>query len=175
MGDSLYKMKVPNIEIQKSLNSLFFDYLTKITNSKAVKQYRVFETLRNINLDGFKNEIKALFAAIPFTNYVKNNMGEYEGYYASVIFTFLASLGFDIVAEDYTNKGRIDMTIKTPDAIFILEFKVDMQEEAAIQQIKTNKYYEKYLTENKNIYIIGMHFSSTEKNIVSFEWEELAR
>jgi hypothetical protein len=45
-------------------------------------------------------------------------------------------------------------------------------EETALQQIKTKKYYEKYLSKNKPIYLIGMHFDSTEKNIVGFEWEE---
>ena len=53
-----------------------------------------------------ETEIKSLFAAIPYQNYVNNNMGTYEGYYASVMYTFMASLGFLAYAEDTTNKGR---------------------------------------------------------------------
>ncbi len=103
---------------------------------------------------------------------MNNNIFVYEGYYASVIFAFLSSLGFDVIIEDHTNHGRIDMTMIGPESIFILEFKVDMPHEAAIHQIETRKYYEKYLSEKKVIYLIGMHFDSNERNIVNFEWKE---
>jgi RecB family endonuclease NucS len=99
-------------------------------------------------------------------------MARYEGYYASVVYTFLASLGFNVIAEDTTNTGRIDMTLITPQSIVIIEFKVDKSEEAALEQIKTNRYYEKYLSEEKGIYFIGIHFSSKTKNIEGFLWEK---
>ncbi|MBK8805215.1 MAG: ATP-binding protein [Bacteroidales bacterium] len=170
-GRITYKMKIPNREIQISLNALFLDYLTNINGQKAQIQNNVAISLLELKFDVFKQNIHSLFASISYTGYVNNNIGIYEGYYVSVVFAFLSSIGLDIVLEDHTNKGRIDMTIKTPDTIFILEFKVDVPEETAIQQIKTKKYYEKYLFENKTIYLLGMHFSSTEKNIVGFDWE----
>jgi hypothetical protein len=64
------------------------------------------------------------------------------------------------------------MTLIAPKSILILEFKVDQPEEAAIQQIKTNRYHEKYLSEGKEIYLIGIHFSSKKKNIESFVLEK---
>jgi hypothetical protein len=64
------------------------------------------------------------------------------------------------------------MTMIGPDSIFIIEFKVDMPDESAIYQIENKKYYDKYLSENKNIYLIGIHFDSEERNIVNFEWKE---
>ena len=58
-----------------------------------------------------------------------------------------------------------------PKSIVILEFKVDKSEEAALLQIKTKRYYEKYLSEGKEIYLVGIHFSSKIKNIEGFVWE----
>jgi len=121
----------------------------------------------------FQQELKSLFAAIPYDNYVNNNISIYEGYYASVIFAFLSSLGFEVRTEDHTNAGRVDMTMIGPDKNFIIEFKVDMPDESAIHQIETKKYYEKYLSENKKIYLIGIHFDSEERNIINFEWKSL--
>ena len=64
------------------------------------------------------------------------------------------------------------MTLIGPEQIFILEFKVDMPAEAALEQIKTKKYYEKYLSSGKKIILIGIHFDSKIRNIAGFEWEE---
>jgi RecB family endonuclease NucS len=89
-----------------------------------------------------------------------------------VVYTFLASLGFNVIAEDTTNTGRIDITLISPQSIVIIEFKVDKSEEAALEQIKTNRYYEKYLSEGKEIYLVGIHFSSKTKNIEGFMWEK---
>jgi hypothetical protein len=79
-------------------------------------------------------------------------------------------LGYDAVAEDVTNKGRIDLTLKTRDKILIIEFKVDKKEEP-IKQIRERKYYEKYFNENKKIYLIGINFDSEERNISEYKYE----
>ncbi len=75
-----------------------------------------------------------------------------------------------------TNKGRIDLTIKLPNRIIIMEFKVD-SEEQALAQIKAKKYYEKYLQEAKvnqqEIIIVGLCFSSEDKNITEFDWQAI--
>ena len=43
----------------------------------------------------------------------------------------------------------------------------------ALKQIKDKKYPEKYLSENKDIYLIGIEFDEAEKNISDFEYEKL--
>ncbi|MEO1953700.1 MAG: PD-(D/E)XK nuclease domain-containing protein, partial [Campylobacterales bacterium] len=98
-------------------------------------------------------------------------MYEYEGYYVSVFYAYLKAMGIDIVAEDITNKGRIDLTIKMPKAIYICEFKVDGSD--ALKQIKDKKYYEKYLDEKKEIYLVGIEFDTKERNIIKFEYESI--
>ena len=97
-------------------------------------------------------------------------MQKHEGFYASVIYVYLQSLGLDIIGEDVTNKGRIDLTIKMDEAIYILEFKVDGSGNA-LEQIKTNAYAAKYMNQNRDIYLIGIHFDTKAKNISVFEWE----
>jgi hypothetical protein len=48
-----------------------------------------------------------------------------------------------------------------------------MAKKEALKQIKEKKYHEKYLSEKKDIYLIGIEFSKEEKNICFFEWESL--
>ncbi|MCF6238846.1 MAG: PD-(D/E)XK nuclease domain-containing protein, partial [Candidatus Marinimicrobia bacterium] len=82
------------------------------------------------------------------------------------------SLGLDITGEDVTNKGRIDLTIKLGNNLYILEFKVDGSGNA-LEQIKQKNYQQKYLDKGANIYLIGIDFSSAEKNITDFAWERM--
>ncbi len=58
------------------------------------------------------------------------------------------------------------------DAIYLIEFKVDMPEEKALAQMKTKGYAEKYQTRGKKIILIGIGFSSDERNITNFIRED---
>jgi Predicted AAA-ATPase/PD-(D/E)XK nuclease superfamily len=170
-----YQLKVPNREIQKSLNQLFINYLTNQPVETLAQQKQIYTDI-STDLEQLKLTLTSLFASIPYNNYANKIIEKYEGYYASVVFTYLMSLGFPCIAEDVTQKGRIDLTIKLPNRIVIIEFKVD-QEEQALAQIKHKKYYQKYLSEAKakkqNIYIVGICFASKDKNISEFEWEKI--
>ncbi|NPA11532.1 MAG: ATP-binding protein [Epsilonproteobacteria bacterium] len=177
-----YKLKIPNLEIQISLNELFLLYFTN--NTYEEDRLSLYEALSEANLEKFKVILTSLFASIPYNNYVKNEIGEYEGYYSSVMYSFLAGSGLDIVAEDVTNAGRIDLTIKIGNYIYIIEFKVMENEESeklkvknekceALGQIKEKRYYEKYMSEGKEIYLIGVCFDKSKKNISYFEWEKI--
>jgi hypothetical protein len=115
--------------------------------------------------------LTSLFASIPYNNFTNNNIQNYEGYYASVIYAYFASLGVDIIAEDVTNLGRIDLTLIIKDKIYIIEFKVG--EEDALNQIKQKEYHKKYLSENKEIILIGINFDKEKRNIAKVEWEKI--
>jgi len=171
-----YQLKIPNREIQKSLNQLFITYLTDQTLDIRMNQKQIYQDLVSHDIASLKNTLSALFASIPYNNYANKIIQKYEGYYASVVFTYLMSLGFPCIAEDVTNKGRIDLTLKLPNRIVIIEFKVDSPE-TALEQIKQKKYYAKYQAEayekGQELYIVGICFSSQDKNITEFNWETI--
>ncbi|MFO7812507.1 MAG: PD-(D/E)XK nuclease domain-containing protein, partial [Pelovirga sp.] len=164
-----YSLGFPNREVAITFNNVIINYLTGSSNILPVKN-QLLASLKQQDLDGFEQTIKSLFAAIPYTNYVNNTISSYEGYYASVIYAYLASLGLDITAEDVTSLGRIDLTIRMGDVIYILEFKVDGSGDA-LKQIKERNYQQKYQTAGKNIILIGIDFDSSSRNVTGFAWE----
>ena len=170
-----YKLKVPNIEIQSSLNSLFFDYLASVKVDKSLIMNDVAFALYSKDIKTVHTKLFSLFASISHHNYSNNIIATFEGYYASVMFAFMASLGFDVVAEDTTNHGRIDMTIKVPGRVYIVEFKVDMPAEAALAQCHERRYHEKYLADGRPITLVGIHFDSQKRNIAAFEVEDVIK
>jgi hypothetical protein len=168
---TVYKLTMPNKEVQISFNDIL---ITKLTNRKNGEvenaQDRIILALEEGDICSFEKELKAIFAGIPYENYVKNNIAHFEGYYASVVYAYLASLGFAIIGEDVTNRGRIDITLKMKDKTYIIEFKVG---ENALEQIKERKYWEKYKAEEKEIIILGIEFDESQRNVSKVEWEKV--
>lgn len=82
-------------------------------------------------------------------------------------------MGYHIIGEDVTNKGRIDLTLFFKDKIYIFEFKVDSIKGEALRQIKEKGYAEKYRGSGCEIYLVGIEFDSNEMNIVNFEWKKV--
>ena len=171
-GGYEYLLAVPNKEVQLSLNDVLIDFLTDQLSAKNRYQDQLYTIFETADIQSLQQTLTSLFASIPYNNYVNNTISDYEGYFASVIYAYLASLGLEITAEDVTSKGRIYLTIRLNDNIYILEFKMDGSGNA-LEQIKDKNYQQKYLDERKSIYLIGIDFSSMEKNIAGFEWEQI--
>ena len=78
----------------------------------------------------------------------------------------------DANAEDVTNRGRIDISVKVKDDLYyIIELKLDESAEEALKQIKGKKYYEKYEKKENTIHLLGINFSSKERNITDCKEE----
>jgi hypothetical protein len=82
-------------------------------------------------------------------------------------------LGADIASEVSVSTGRVDMIIHTHSTVYIFEFKLNQSAEIALSQIKERRYYEKYLTSNKNILLVGLNFEYETKHITAL-WEKQA-
>ncbi len=169
-GTPKYHLAIPNQEVKISLMSSIADFISKIQQPIQIKN-NIYESLLENNFSSLEINIKALYASIPYNLFTKNDMDKKEGYYVSVFYSYIKALGIDIVGEDCTSKGRIDLTIKLNTAIYIIEFKVDGK--SALQQIKDKNYHEKYLSENLPIYIVGIEFDKEERNISKMEWEKV--
>ncbi len=168
-----YKLGIPNKEISISLNNLFINYLTTQTTEKLKHQKSLLKMLRDADLDGFRDALYSLFASIPYNNFTNNKLYEYEGYYASVVYTYLAGIGLDIIPEDVTNIGRMDLSVKLDGKVFIFEFKLTEKATGkALKQIKEKRYWAKY-QDYKDIYLVGIEFSRKKRNIIGYKWEKV--
>ncbi|MCK5916785.1 MAG: ATP-binding protein [Cocleimonas sp.] len=172
MFGASYLLGTPNREIQTSLNALFIAYLTTQTDESLKIRHRLVEQLQSSDMQGMESEIRRLFASIPYNNFTNNDIQNYEGYYASVLYAYLASLGFEIIAEDTTNHSRIDITLKLEDKTYLIEIKaVNKSTGKALEQIKEREYFLKYQGINE-VYCVGMEFCKEDRNLCLFEWEK---
>ena len=169
-GTPKYHLDIPNQEVRISLMNSIANFITKIQRPIQLKD-SIYQSLIKTDFDSLKVSLKSLYAAISYQLFTKNDMNTKEGYFVSVFYAYIKALGFDIVCEDNTNKGRIDITIKMPNSIILIEFKTDGT--SALQQIKDKKYHERYMGENLPLFIVGIEFDTEDKNISKLEWEEI--
>ena len=91
------------------------------------------------------------------------------------IFSLLYTTGLNVITEDNTDKGRIDLVvIVNKRIVYIIEVKVIEKEEEkgkGIRQIQEKEYYKKYMNYEK-IYIVGIELNKVKKQISNFEYKK---
>ena len=169
-GYITYNLVFPNKEVKMSFTGYLSNFFVKAAENASVKR-DILQLLHTGSIQDLEPIIKRLFSSIAYNNFTNNYIENYEGFYASVLYAYFASLGVEIVAEDVTNQGRIDLTIKVAGRVFIFEFKVI--DEDPLKQIKEKKYCEKYIDNEKEIFIVGIVFDRKERNIKKFKWKKI--
>ena len=166
-------LRYPNKEVQSSLNDALLRELSQDPMVPAVNVSRLYDILKADDLPALRELFHSFFASIPHDWYRKNQLAGYEGYYASIFYSYFAALGLEIIVEDATNKGRIDMTVRYNRRIYLFEFKVVemVPEGKALEQLRSKGYAEKYRRYNEPISLVGVEFSRESRNIVGFEIE----
>ncbi|OQX06455.1 MAG: hypothetical protein BWK73_30845, partial [Thiothrix lacustris] len=171
-GQYFYTLGYPNREVYQSLNESLLSMLVRDKSQQVVNASQLYRLLYQNQIDALQALFHSFFASIPHQWYNNNDIQHYEGYYASVFYSYFAALGLNVTLEDTSNLGRIDMTLKFEQRVYIFEFKVVelVPNGKALQQIKDKAYADKYRALQQPIYLIGVEFSKVGRNIVGFEW-----
>ena len=164
----MYTLGFPNQEVRTG----FADCLYQI-----VSNTRPDNSGRNIFLDAyydfrdtddlptFIEAVKTFYVSVPY-HWEQDNKNEH--YYHSLLYTLLVAFGADIRAEEPTAKGRSDLVLLMPKGIYVIEVKYDDTAQAALDQIEAKGYAEKYRKDGRPVTMVGIAFSSKERNIT--EW-----
>ena len=169
------KLRYPNLEVKASLNDSLLAALCGGPSVPVRNLSRLYDLLLANDLAGMRELFHAFFASIPHDWHRNNPIAQYEGYWASVFYSHFAALGLDIVLEDVTNQGRIDMAVRMNGQTWLFEFKVVelVPQGKAIEQLRDKGYAEKYRAAGP-VHLVGVEFSKESRNIVGFEAETLA-
>ena len=173
-GELLYQLGYPNREVRQSLNRSLLRYLVKDATRQTANSRRLYRLLEANDFAGLETLFHAFFASIPYDWYRNNDIAQYEGYYASVFYSYFAGLGLDIRVEDSSSHGRLDMAVLFNGCVYLFEFKVVelASAGAAIAQLQERQYADKYRALEQPIYLIGVEFSKDERNLTAFDVEQ---
>jgi len=167
-SEEMYILDYPNKEVRQSFNRDLVFYITKSYHTDKIYNLKI--AIINEEIEKIKEQIEIFINSISY-NILKN-----EYVYQAAIYGLIYSTGFNIIIEDNTSKGRIDLTILVNKSIvYIIEFKVIQNEQdkgKAINQILQKEYYKKYLNYDK-VYILGIELDKIKRQIVNFEYQQI--
>ena len=172
-GETFYRLGYPNREVRQSLNRSLLQYLVQDESGEEANRFRLYRLLRAGDFAGMRALFHAFYASIPCEWYTNNDIARFEGYYASVFYSYFAGLGLEVTVEDSTSHGRLDMAVRFNGQVYLFEFKVvEMTGEgAAMAQLKARGYADKYRGYGEPIHLVGVEFSRETRNIVAFQVE----
>ena len=175
-GRIRYRLGYPNQEVRESLNKRLLTALLPKASRQLADDSPLRELLAANDFAGLEAFFRAVFAGIPYQWHMKNEIQEYEGYYASVVYSCFAAQGFDLVPEDSSSVGRADMTVRFDGNLYLFEFKtVDKDPTGeAIAQLKAKGYADKYRSPGQPVHLVGVEFSRQDRNLAAFEVERAA-
>ena len=170
-GEALYRLGYPNREVRQSLNRVLLRRLVQDVTQQMANSTRLARLLEAPDCAGLRELFQAFFASIPYQWYTNNDIADYEGYYASVFYSYFAALGYEIVVEESSSHGRLDMAVRAGGQVYLFEFKVVELAPAgsALKQLQERDYAAKYRGGGEPIHLIGVEFSRDTRNVTAFE------
>ena len=168
-GASVYRLGYPNHEVRQSLNGSLLRAMAPDVSVEA-GCIRLLRSLREHDFAGLDMLFRSFFAGIPHQWHTKNDLARYEGWYASVFYSWFAAAGLDVRVEDSSSRGRLDMAVRYNEQVYLFEFKTVGKdpEGSAMAQLEEKGYADKYRHLGQPIHLIGVEFSREERNVAAF-------
>ena len=163
----VYTLDFPNKEIEVGLfDSLLPGYLGSGIDEGRVVIADISSYINSGEMDEALQMLADFLETIPYCDNTN-----YEGHYQQMLYIFFALLtSYDILVEQHTAKGRIDITLETADTIYVMELKFNKSAEEALAQIETKHYADAFKMSGKMVVKIGLNFSVKEE-VNSLEWK----
>lgn len=169
-----FRMGFPNREVEKA----FFEFVLPYYYSKRTYDSEsVISNLYDSLLGG--KACKAMEYLESFSaglSYDMIPLPEVERHFQAMMYIvvkLISSTKINVIPELKTSDGRIDLLIETPDFVYIIEIKRNSTPEEALKQIAEKEYAVQYRNATREVFLIGMNFSTRKKRLDGFLIEKL--
>jgi len=159
-----YVLGFPNEEVRYG----FLNDLLPVYAPESRMQGGEFDAARFVkdlfagNVDAFMTRLRAFFASISYDLSAKT-----ERDYQTIFYLLFTLMGQFCQTEVKSAKGRADAVVKTPDCIYVFEFKLDenASAEAALAQIDDKGYLLPFTADGRKLVKIGVEFNHDGRGI----------
>ncbi len=157
-----YTLGYPNQEVEEALSNYLIGSLLNRMPSDSLRPVLILEEgFLNNDLPKVITVINSLLKDIP-SNLLDDKT---EHFYHALVHLHFRYLGFNMDSEVHTSDGRMDAVVQTASHVFIIEFKMNVPAQVALQQIRDKQYAEKYRLSNKTILGLGISFDTEKKAV----------
>ena len=157
----VFLLDFPNNEVKRGFVSLVAsNYFETKENVNSWVQDAVM-ALKTGETDRFRILLTSFLASIPYSMRRKENEREKERYFHYTFYLLMRLISvYTVFTEKQQSQGRVDCIVETERFVYIFEFKLDGTAEEALMQIEKNGYAKPYGADGRQIYKIGVSFSS---------------
>jgi len=162
-----FTLGFPNGEVREGFaNSLYKYYMEDYVGSQDTLG-NAFHDLRRkeISFEEFIEAVRRWYAGIPYSITDKN---QNEQLYQSLIYAALMGYGADVEAESQTSDGRMDIALKLPHGIYIIELKYGKTADEATDQIIRKDYAVRFAADQRPVWAVGMNIGQDRRTIDSY-------
>lgn len=166
----IYTLSIPNQEIRTGYASGLLPAYTGLKSSDVQAGFAVkfWQALKNDNIDLAMSHIQAYLAGIPYVEGFKKKLAEAataEGFYEYTLYLIFSMLNAYVRTQVKTARGRTDVFVFIPNAIYVIELKVGTCAKEVLSQINNNGYAEPYMTANRQVVKVGVSFNKDTRTI----------
>ena len=163
----MYTLGIPNKEVRLGLmRSLAPYYLTPDPLGTAEALIEMTRCLRDDDMDGCMKTLQQFLSTIPYCDNT-----DYEGHYQQVLYIIFSLLGAYADVEVRTAKGRIDIVLRTPKTLYLIELKMNKDADAAMSQIDSRDYASRFALGKLPMVKVGINFDTEKRNITDWKIE----
>ena len=157
-----YFLGFPNREVEEGFVKFLLPFYTHVSAQQTGFEIQNFvHEVETGNVDAFLRRLQSLFADTSYEQIKRDQ----EVHYQNVLFIVSKLMGFYVKAEYHTSSGRIDLVLQTDRYVYVMEFKLDGTAEEALQQINDKQYALPFAADSREVFKIGVNFSSETRNI----------
>ena len=169
-----YTLGFPNEEVYRGFAKCLYKYYANVELDEGLRTrmdnaYLDFK-FGDTGVDDFLDAIRQWYASIPYSITDRNQNGQL---YQSLLYALLVAVGADVHAEQQTSDGRMDISLKMSDAIYILEFKYNKKTRKAIEQIVKKDYAVVFASDPRPVYAVPMNVDAKKRTIEKPQVERL--
>ena len=162
-SSNLYTLDIPNKEVRIGLMySLLPLYATTKAGRGMTAAAKMSLALMKDDIEGALQLLQAFLLTVPYCDNANS-----EGHYQQMLYIIMSLLGqFNgLDVEVHPPRGRVDMVMRSPDALYLFELKLNKDAATAMKQINLKDYASKFALCNLPIVKVGINFDSEQRTI----------
>ena len=116
-------------------------------------------------------ELQAYLEELPYVEGFKKKLEEVsaaEGFYEWSFYLIFSMLNVYVQTQVKCARGRADMVVFMPDAIYVMELKINGTAQDALDQIESKGYAERYATDPRRVVKVGIGFSVEKRAMTDY-------
>lgn len=173
----IYTLSIPNQEVRIGYAEGLLPAYVGLKGSDVQTGFalKFWHALKKDDINLALEEMKAFLAGVPYVEGFKKKLESVataEGFYEYTFYLIFNMLNVYCRTQVKCSTGRVDMVVWMPNAIYVLELKVNDTAQAALRQINDRGYAAPFASDGRKVVKVGVKFSPDKMTIEDWVVEE---